>query len=184
MADDSAYSWLNDYAEKQFAESLEQRKGLDDKAAAIITHLASGAGLATLGSIIAISASKVDAAIVAWMLPAFLAAYASIACALLARYIGGFWGLPPLSQAKSHAEHYETEAAAKRALVDVWIKVLEQNEPTLDRKARLVNWSMSLFLLSIFLLIVPFMVSIARSSPTLRSEPPPVPASSTPASSR
>lgn len=162
-ASEVEYDWVNAYAERQYAETIDEKKGLDDKAASIITHLSSGTGIATLGSILAVGSSKVDPVIVGWMLPAILAAFVSIYYALRARSVVVFQGLPTVDRAKAHAEYYQTEKSSKQALIPVWIKILAHNEPLLASKAKWVNKSMFAFFVSIIFLLIPFTIAICTS---------------------
>ena len=157
------YDWVWDYAEEVYDRLSKVYKDLDDKANDIIKYLGGGAGLFTLGAIA--NVNKDNALLMLSALPALACALLSIFFAVLARKPNENRTPPSVFSAFRFAGHYldddgEDSKKAKAIFLGQWHLACEAMGLAVDLKSRRVAWATWTFLLSIALLLVPFIVAI------------------------
>ena len=157
------YDWVWDYAKDVYDRLSKVYKDLDDKANDIIKYLGGGAGLFTLGAIA--NVNKDNAGLMLSALPALACALLSIFFAVLARKPNENRTQPSVFSAFRFAGHYldgdaEDSKKAKAIFLGQWHLTCEAMGLAVDLKSRRVTWATWTFLLSIVLLLVPFIVAI------------------------
>ena len=165
------YGWVVDHAKAQFKTATDAVAATESKAASIITYLGSGTGALAVVSTAATATEKIDPAIMAWGLPAFLCSVASIALAVLARRPTYLPSAPSTAKAIESAHHYDTQPQAEAGMVAQWHLATVQTLCAVDKKSGLILLSSKVFVGSLFLLILPLVVSIYKAPST--SEPKP-----------
>jgi hypothetical protein len=155
------YSWIEDIGKDEYKSLNSTFDSLDAKATAIITHVSSGAGLLTLGSLAGVATAKVPTLVIEWAIPSMVFAVAAIIAALLARWPRFVWPPPSGDQLVQLAEHYPTDAKRARALMIPqwqWVNALLREK--VNDKAWYIAWSTVLMALAIASLLIPLIVSI------------------------
>lgn len=155
------YKWVTEYAKSRYDESHATYKELDDKAATVANYLAGGAGIMTLGTIAAASASQISPWVVMMALPSLGCALVALDCALRARWTRPISPPPSVPDAVLWANHYgEHEGAAAAAFsAHLYLSVVLMR-PALRDKAKWVDRAIGWLMAALGLLVVPVFVCI------------------------
>lgn len=163
--DDTDYAWVVRHAKDRYAAADAAMKYVDDKAAAIVTYLGSGAGLLTLASAAAAASNQIDPKVAAAVVPSFAAAALSLAFAAIARKPTAVPTMPTAAYAAGHADAAGEPNRSEAALLGGWEIAAAMTTAATTRKAGWVSRSTWSFVAAVGLLILPLAVSIAIRTP-------------------
>jgi hypothetical protein len=167
---DTDYGWAAEFAKERYTQTVTDFKELDDKAAAVINYLASGAGLLTIGSLAAVATAKLSPMVIAAAAPSVACATLAIAFAAKARKPTQFFFLS-IKTAARYADYFRPADRAKAAFLGQWHLCVTLNRAVLARKAAWLKRSMQFFVAAVACLLLPLVASLL--SPP-QSAPPPV----------
>ena len=167
------YGWVIKHSREQYDDAKKVFESLDAKATAIITYLSSGAGLLTVGSIVALATAKVSAVVIWCAVPAVTCACVALLFALCARR-----PLPVIfpSSAKNVvaiANHYKSAENAEAAFLSHWYLLTVLLRPIIGIKSWNVAYATRLVVATVVLLILPLLVALLVPTPKL-DEPKPL----------
>jgi hypothetical protein len=155
---DVKYDWVVGYAKDEYARAVEVFKRLDDKAAVVANYLGAGTGLLTLGSVAGVASATASPWIVLAALPAVALAMLALVCASAARRTAFRPAPPTIKDAIDYAEYFGDRAEIH--FLGLWHLTVEMMYPVLNRKAHLVNRSVSFFVWAVLALSLPLAVGL------------------------
>jgi hypothetical protein len=164
------YTWISEYAERQYGWLHEAFSTVDEKANSIIKHLTSGTGLFALGAI-ALITSRDNALVALTALPAFACGLRAVALAIKARRPAQTDMPPPIKGAVQYAEKFGNDAQA--VFLGQWHQACEGMARAVARKSDTVNRAYRWYLAALVLLTFPFLFGIGwRLSHSVQAEKP------------
>lgn len=156
------YDWLLEYAKDRFEETVGIYNALDAKAATVLTHLGSGTGLLTLGTVAAVSSGSVTAVVGLTAVVPFLVASAALWFAVRARRsFPHVW--PP--SAREQVRHATQSKTAKVETIADFDQTTEYLSHRAADRSRSLNHALRLMAYAVFALAAPLAVAVAEKWP-------------------
>ena len=166
------YGWVVKHAREQYEEAKKVFELLDAKATAIITYLSSGAGLLTIGSIIAIATAKVSEVVVWCAVPAMICSCVALVFALRARRPLPVFPPAGAPKAVAFANHYKSAENAEAAFLSHWYLLTVLLRPIIGIKSWNVANATRLVVATAGLLILPLFAALLAPAPKPEEQKP------------
>lgn len=155
------YGWIEGYAKDLFSRYTTSFNDLDTKAGAIVGYLGGGAGLLTVGLIVAANSTQIPVWVIVWILPSVACAFISLVYASLARKANWTINPPMVDGACKYSEFFRPATKAQAAFLGQWHLCIVGARSVVARKADDVNIATWWFVGSIAALIFPLLATIA-----------------------
>lgn len=155
--DGSKYDWVVALAKQRFEASRAAFKGIDEKAAHLMTYLGSGAGVAIAASVAGVTAGQVHPLVAAGAVPSFVFALRSLTFA--ARCRGPHPSYPPPTAA-SAARLADAGPLGEAAMIPAWNLAAVENDAVVSRKAATLTRAVGSLVAAVWLLLLPLAVGI------------------------
>jgi hypothetical protein len=155
---DRDYKWIWQYAEQNFLRWEDANKYLDEKADSLIKYLGGGTGLFTILSIT--SAKSETLGIIAWAIPAVVAALIATAFAIWARTPATAFAPPSIEGAIIYTNEFAEKDRA--VFLGQWHLASEGMRLAVKLKAGRVKFASVLYVTALILLLIPLIVAVSQ----------------------
>jgi hypothetical protein len=157
---DVDYTWAAEFAEKRYAEADRDFEYADSKAASLVVHLGSGAGLLGVVGLAGLATGRAGAAIVLAGFPSFSLAVAALWFALRARQPATGAAPPTVASAVGYAEYFTKPKVGCGGLLGQWHMATEVMRAATTSKARLIRRATLLTFAAVAALTLPLIAGI------------------------
>lgn len=165
------YEWVVKYAEWQFDQTLKIYNDLDTKATSILTHLGSGTGVLTLGTVAAVSGGAVSPWVGLAAVVPFGFAVVALLFAVAARRTNLHSWPPTIAGLTRYAEASREGRPALLGYLAVPVEVMDTHGTT---RANLINRALSFMVAAVIALLLPLGVAVGLKlkDEAARTDPP------------
>lgn len=154
------YKWVAAHAQAEYGRALESFKRVDEKAAAILNYLTGGTGLLTLGGIAGLSGGQMSPWVILAAIPSFLLASVAMFFAVEARRTRLRAAAPSVVQMVAYVAYFGNRSEA--AIMGQWNLCIAVLQRVIGIKGQAVDRSLWCIIGSVFSLVIPLGVALAR----------------------